>query len=216
MRPRLLWAANCLPIQTDKTPEARRRGGEGGGGGGRDRCKYHTTRFPSRTRVLVEGPLRLGTRLGIQSPFFALSFWSLLCPCGAYCPVCRARGRGPLVLVCALPSLHSFYAVVVLVERLSRTCLGLCSSWVGALSCLLNLTLGVLSLKYTVLSRVTVLNCVKATPPFSLALESGTWSCPVSCHWYMWCGCLAQAGELRLCVELRLGRGAPLRWLCGR
>ena len=68
----------------------------------------------------------------------ALSFWSLLCPCGAHCPVCRARGRSALVE--ALLSLRSF--LMLLWCWVSRACLGLCSS--RGLSPLLNLALGVL------------------------------------------------------------------------
>jgi hypothetical protein len=52
---------------------ARRQ--ETGRGEVREGYKYRSTRYRSRSRV-VDDPLRLGPRLWIQSPAFALSSWS--------------------------------------------------------------------------------------------------------------------------------------------
>jgi hypothetical protein len=103
------------PIACPYKPASRPKPGEGDGRG-TGGAQVPLDPFSQPLPGVVEGPLRLGPGLGIQSPFFALSLWSLLCPCGARCPVRRAQspwaepfGRSPAV------SAPFLYAAVVLV-----------------------------------------------------------------------------------------------------
>ena len=129
---RSLWAGGNWPSANRQTPERRGPRGEGYEMG-RSSARPVTAAVPgwSRSPAIMPGtvdPVSLS----------ALSFWSLLFPCGAHCPVCRARGRSALVE--ALLSLRSF--LMLLWCWVSRACLCLCSS--RGLSPLLNLALGVL------------------------------------------------------------------------
>jgi hypothetical protein len=137
-------AIACPHPLTDK----RQRGGDREGGGyerGRSSARSVTAAVPgwSRSPAIMPGAVDPGS-------LSALSFWSLLCSCGAHCPVCRARGRSASVE--ALLSLRSF--LMLLWCWVSRACLGLCSS--RGLSPLLNLALGVLP-KNTMCYRVRLL-----------------------------------------------------------
>jgi hypothetical protein len=85
-------AIACPHPLTDK----RQRSGAGPRGEGYERgrspARPVTAAVPgwSRSPAVMPGAVDPGS-------LSALSFCSLLCPCGAHCPVCRARGRSASV-----------------------------------------------------------------------------------------------------------------------
>jgi hypothetical protein len=104
LRSWLVGKSNCLPTQTGKSPEARRRGGGGAG-----EVQVSLDPLPQPLPVGRAPPaIRAGTGDPVSSfcSLFAVTavpMWA----CGTHCPVRRARGRRGPSAVEALPSLVS-------------------------------------------------------------------------------------------------------------